>query len=130
MPRAKAVASVLLVYAGVHGVLAWLAQRGKLPPLVPSVSVLVLCALSTLWVYIDAKDRGYTVKPWLLIVVFILPIVGVPIYLHRYREEALRRRSIRRFLGAVAAMFVLYLIGTFIADALPSRTSSGFETQR
>jgi len=106
----------LLAYSLIHGVIFWLAQKGKIWPLLPTLGILLICALSCTWVHLDARKNEHAPARWLLALSFLLPIVGVPIYLQKYRDENARRKSLRGFIGFIVLMFILYLIGTFVAD--------------
>ena len=111
---------ILLTYSFfVHGVIFhWLAYKGILPQLLPKWSILVIGALSCIWVYIDARQNKYSLKKWILVVAFFLPIIGVPIYLYKHRDKESRRKSMIGFFGFVLLMIILYIIGTFIVDFL------------
>ena len=108
----------LLVYSIIHGIIYWLAQKGSLPAFSAQLSLLVLCALSYFWVRFDAQREGYSPSKLIMAFSFVLPIIGVPLYLQKYRNQELRRKSMRGFLGFIILMFFLYMLGTFLADLI------------
>jgi hypothetical protein len=109
---------VLLAYSVIHGIIFWLVQKGTLPVFSVKISLLALSALSYFWVRFDAKRKGYFPTKWIMVFVFILPIVGVPLYLQKYRDQESRRTSLRGFFGFVILMAVLFILGTFLADLI------------
>ena len=116
MTTSQALKISLLVYSLIHGVIFWLAQKGKILPMLPTLGVILICALSFAWVHLDAREKKHSPEIWLLVLSFLFPIVGVPIYLQKYRDENARRKSLRGFTGFTVLMFVLYFSGTFVAD--------------
>jgi hypothetical protein len=106
----------LLAYAAVHGVIFWLAKKGTLPSFAVSLSILLFGALSYFWLRLDSNANRTTPEKWLSLVVFLLPIVGVPIYLLKHRDADSRGKSFLGFFGFVILAFFLYMVGTFLAD--------------
>lgn len=116
MTKPQSLKISLLVYSLIHGVIFWLAQKGKIWSVLPTLGVILICVLSLAWVYLDARKKEHSLAKWLLVLSFLFPIVGVPIYLQKYRDENVRRKSLLGFVGFIVLMFTLYFIGTFIAD--------------
>lgn len=79
-PRVVAIASLLL--AASHGAVTELfLRRGELMPGgVTAAFTVVFCALAYVWYHHDATRRGLTRRPFLGAVVFLLPVVGLPVY--------------------------------------------------
>jgi hypothetical protein len=98
-PRIVAIASLLR--AASHGAVTELfLRRGELMPGgVAGAFTVVFCALACIWYHHDATRRGLTRRSFLGAVVFLLPVVGLPVYVASRSSQdggaqsALKRRA-------------------------------------
>lgn len=108
--------TLILIYSFVYGIIFWQAQKGNLPPQLPSICVFFFCALATLWLRITSKAAEHNVKPWLFAFTFALPILGAPTYFTKFSENP--ELSLLRYFGFLIVVLIFYLSGTFAADLI------------
>jgi len=110
-PRAKRRRLLsLLALSIAAGVLQQLLADAEIADLLPFVVGLATTVLIISWCNVDARERDFTIKPWLFVTMFFLTFIGVPIYL-------LRTRGVRGMFSILLALlfFVLMLVLEVVA---------------
>lgn len=112
MQRTTLFKYLLLLHALVHGVSFWLGYNDVLAQQWVLVSIAFFGVIAAFWLMFDAQEHQLQAQPSLIAATLILPIVGVPIYLHQ------NQRSFKNFFKFLGVMLVIYIAGTFIPDIL------------
>lgn len=102
----------MLGYSLVYGAIYWLAFNGVLPNYVKTLAIAGFGLVTLLWMFIDSNEKGAKSSAAVYAVTAILPIVGAPTYLLQ------NKRSLPKFFGFLAFMFVAYMVGTFVPNIM------------
>ena len=106
----------LLFAAVFHGIIYWLAHKAVLHAFSPSFGILIINALAFTWVYYDSLFADYKLPVVIGIIVALIPAIGIPIYLLIQRDSGQKMAALVKSVGFMVAMFILYMVGTFLAD--------------
>ena len=101
----------LLVLWTASGVLDPLLADAEIAGLLPLALGVATTVLVISWCQVDARERDFTIRPWLFVTLFFLTCLGVPIYL-------LRTRGARGVFSIVLAFLFALLMGVLEVAAL------------